>query len=431
MSGKRRQLGDSNMVDADVLIVGGGLAGLCCARRLCGAGVTCRVLEASDAVGGRARTDRMEGFLLDRGFQVLLTAYPEAQQTLDYGALELHPFEPGALVRCGGKFQRLVDPWRRPRHLLATAFSSVGTLGDKLRIAGLRRRVGRFTLEELYEQPEQTTAERLRDEGFSTRIIERFFRPFLGGVFLDRDLETSSRLFTFVFRMFASGDAVLPSQGMGAIAPQLAERLPPGTVCTNSAVARLDEHGVRLADGRQLSGNAIVVATESPAAASLLGEPQPPAGRSVTCLYFAAERPPLDEPILVLNGEGLGIVNNLCVPSLVSSTYAPPGAALVSVTVLGIPAIDGHHLESAVRQQLQEWFGNQVQTWRHLRTYHIPFALPAQSPPALSPVAKSPQKPRRDLALWRLFGHRVHPGRDGFRTARQRRRFCPPRGERR
>ena len=214
---------------------------------------------------------------------------------------------------------------------------------------------------------------------------------------LARDLETSSRLFAFVFRMFASGDAVLPSQGMGAMAQQLAERLPPGTVCTNSAVARLEEHGVRLADGRQLSGKAIVVATESPAAASLLGEPQPPAGRSVTCLYFAAERPPVDEPILVLNGEGMGVVNNLCVPSLVGSTYAPPGADLVSVTVLGIPALDCDHLESAVRQQLQEWFGNQVQTWRHLRTYHIPFALPDQSPPALSPVAKPPR--RRD-GIW-------------------------------
>jgi phytoene dehydrogenase-like protein len=385
------------MVDAEVLIVGGGLAGLCCARRLCGAGVTCRVLEASDAVGGRARTDRMDGFLLDRGFQVLLTAYPEARQTLDYDALELQPFEPGALVRCGGRFQRLVDPWRRPRHVLATAFSSVGTLADKLRIAGLRRRVRRTTLDELYEQPEQSTIERLRQEGFSSRIIERFFRPFLGGVFLDRDLETSSRLFTFVFRMFADGDAVLPAQGMHAIARQLAERLPPGTVHTNSVVERLESRAVRLADGRQLTAKAIVVAVDHPTAARLLGDSQPPAARSATCLYFAAEQPPVNEPILVLNGEGQGLINNLCVPSLVAPTYAPPGAALVSATVLGIPAIDGHHLESSVRQQLQEWFGNQVQTWRHLRTYHIPFALPAQSPPALSPVAKSPR--RRD-GIW-------------------------------
>jgi phytoene dehydrogenase-like protein len=192
--------------------------------------------------------------------------------------------------------------------------------------------------------------------------------------------------------MFASGDAVLPSQGMGAIAQQLAERLPPGTVCTNSAVARLEERGVRLTDGRQLSGRAIVVATESPTAARLVGEAQPPAGRSVTCLYFAAERPPVDEPILVLNGEGLGVVNNLCVPSRVAPAYAPPGAALVSATVLGSPAIADHPLESSVRQELQEWFGNQVKTWRHLRTYHIPFALPVQTPPALSPVAKSPRR---------------------------------------
>jgi hypothetical protein len=131
------------MNDAEMLIVGGGLAGLCCARRLAEAGVNCRVLEASDAVGGRVRTDRVEGFLLDGGFQVLLTAYPESRQTLDYGALELRSFEPGALIRSGGRFQPLVDPWRRPKHILATAFSAVGTLGDTLRIAGLRRRVCR------------------------------------------------------------------------------------------------------------------------------------------------------------------------------------------------------------------------------------------------------------------------------------------------
>lgn len=380
------------MLDAEVLIVGGGLAGLCCARRLCQAGVACRVLEASDAVGGRARTDRVDGFLLDRGFQVLLTAYPEAQQILDYQALDLRPFEPGALIALGGRFQRLADPWRRPRHLLRTAFSAAGTLGDKLRIAGLRRRLGRLTLDQLYEQPERTTAEQLQMEGFSTTIIERFFRPFLGGVFLDRDLETSSRLFSFVFQMFSSGDVVLPSQGMGAIAEQLAERLPPGTVCTNSAVQCLEERRVRLADGREISGKAIVVATEQPAASKLLGDPLPPAARSATCLYFAAARPPVDEPILILNGDGQGIVNNLCVPSLVSPTYAPPGSALVSATVLGVPTVDDASLESAVRQHLQEWFGNQVRTWRHLRTYRIAFALPAQSPPALTPVAKSPRR---------------------------------------
>jgi phytoene dehydrogenase-like protein len=159
----------------------------------------------------------------------------------------------------------------------------------------------------------------------------------------------------------------------------------------------LEPHGVRLTDGRQLAAKAIVVATEYPAAARLLGEPQPPAARSVTCLYFAAEQPPVDEPILVLNGEGRGLVNNLCVPSLVAPAYAPPGASLISATVLGIPAVDDRQLESSVRGQLQEWFGGRVQSWRHLRTYQIPFALPAQAPPSLSPVAKSTN--RRE-GLW-------------------------------
>ena len=315
---------------------------------------------------------------------MLLTAYPEAQHTLDYKTLDLCRVRAGALIRSGGKFQRLVDPWRRPRHLVTTALSSVGTLADKLRIASLRRCLGRLTLEELYEQPEQTTAARLQEEGFSPRITERFFRPFFGGVFLDPDLETSSRLFAFVFSMFAQGDVALPAHGMAAIPLQLAERLPPETVGTNSEVARLEESGVQLTDGRRLSGRAIVLATESPAAARLLGDPPRLAARSVTCLYFAAERPPLDEPTLVLNGEGRGLVNNLCVPSQVSRSYAPPGAALISATVVGIPTLDDRQLEPRWRPDARVvWC--QVQTWRHLRTYRIPFALPAQSPPRSRP----------------------------------------------
>ncbi|MGA1525128.1 MAG: FAD-dependent oxidoreductase, partial [Planctomycetota bacterium] len=103
-----------------VLVVGAGLAGLTCARALSAAGVPVRVLDAADAVGGRVRTDVVEGFRLDRGFQVLQTAYPEARRALDYGALELRPFEPGALVRVAGRFVRVVDPWRRPLGALAS-----------------------------------------------------------------------------------------------------------------------------------------------------------------------------------------------------------------------------------------------------------------------------------------------------------------------
>ena len=379
------------MSNPEVIIIGGGLAGLCCARRLHESGVSFQLLEASDDVGGRARTDEVDGFLLDRGFQVLLTAYPEAQQVLDYDALELARFSPGALVRYRGKFHRFADPWRSPRHVISTAISPVGSLFDKLRVARLRSRVCRGSLDDLFERPETTTIDALRQAGFSPQIIEPFFRPFLGGVFLDRELLTSSRMFEFVFRMFATGDAVLPARGIGAMARQIADQLPEGSVRTGAAVEALDGTMVRLASGEVLQAGAVVVASEAPGAAKLLGDSPPAGGQSVTCLYFAAERPPIDDPILVLNGDGEGPVNNLCVPSQVAETYAPENQSLISVTVLGTP--DGD-IEAAVREQLRDWFGTAVDEWRHLRTYRIPYALPGQAPPALSPVAK-PVK-RRD-----------------------------------
>ncbi len=379
------------MIDPEVLIVGGGLAGLCCARRLHEAGISSRILEASDEVGGRARTDEVEGFLLDRGFQVLLTEYPEAQRVFDYSDLQLACFEPGALIRYQGQFHRFADPWRRPRHLFATARSPVALLRDKLRVARLRRRVCRGSLEDLFSRPETTTIDALRHAGFADSIIERFFRPFLGGVFLDPALRTSSRMFDFVFRMFALGDAALPTRGMAALARQIASNLPDATIQTGVVVNSIQKKSIRLAHGEDLSAETIVLACDAPAAAKLLGAEPPPAGQGVTCLYFAADRPPIQEPILILNGEGTGPVNNICVPSQVTPTYAPENQSLISVTTLGVSDNEAD-LEHAVREQLHDWFGANVNQWRHLRTYRIPYALPSQEPPALSPVAKPAQQ---------------------------------------
>lgn len=373
----------------DVVIIGAGLAGLTCARKLQESGRSVCVLEASDSVGGRVHTARQDGFLLDRGFQVFLTSYPEAKRWLNYDALDLKPFLPGALVRTGGRFQRFVDPWRQPRDLLKVAFSSVATLSDKLKVAALRRRVCQGSLSELYERPELTTEEALREAGFSERIVERFFRPFLGGVFLDRELATSSRMFEFVFRMFSLGEATLPAGGMQAIPEQLAAGLAKGTVRLHQRVTGIDGRRVQLAGGQLIGARAVVLATDAPNASQLLPEQSfPRRQRTVGCLYFAADQPPVREPILVLNGEGQGPVNNLCVPSQVASTYAPAGQSLVSVTVIDTADAHDAQLEAAVRDQLRSWFGASVSSWRHLHTDWIPTALPAQAPPALSPVVK-------------------------------------------
>ena len=297
----------------DTIIGGGGISGLTCARELTAAGLSCQLLEASDQVGGRARTDKVDGFLLDRGFQVFLTAYPEAQAILSYDELELKSFEPGALIRFQGKFRRLADPWRQPRHLLATALSPVASLQDKLRIASFRRHTTRGKPHGSFERPEQTTIDLLRSRGFSEIVIERFFRPFLGGIFLDRDLATSSRMCECVFRMFSLGDATLPAQGMGAIARQLASQLPADVVNVNSPVVALDRQAVVLSSGEKLTARAVILATEAPVASKLLGDNRWATGQSVTNLYFAADEAPIKEPILVLNGDGEGPINNLCV----------------------------------------------------------------------------------------------------------------------
>ncbi|MBS0266167.1 MAG: FAD-dependent oxidoreductase [Planctomycetes bacterium] len=384
----------------DTLIVGAGLAGLACARQLQQAGRSPLILEQSDDVGGRIRTDRVEGFQLDRGFQVLLDSYPEAQRVLDFAALKLQPFQAGALVRQAGKFVRVADPRRHPTAALSTLFSPVGNAADKLRLARLVWNVNRGPLAACFDGPEQTTLDALRQAGLSPEIVEKFLRPFLSGVFLDPKLRTSSKMFQFVFRMFSRGAACLPSAGMRAIPRQLAASLAADAIRLNTTVTAVRPRSVTLASGEQLSAPAVILAVEGPAAAKLAGGSLNSQGVGVTCLYYAAPRPPVDEPLLVLNGEGRGPINNLCVPTNVAATYGPPGEHLVSVSVLSAPA-ERKALEPAVRDQLIDWFGAGARDWRLLRTYRIPYALPDQSPPALA----RPERPVRHRGLYVCGDH--------------------------
>ncbi|MEZ4521226.1 MAG: FAD-dependent oxidoreductase [Thermomicrobiales bacterium] len=204
-----------------VVIVGAGLAGLSCGLHLAAEGIPFSIFEAADQVGGRVRTDEVRGFRLDRGFQVLLTAYPEAAELLDYGDLDLHPFYPGAFVRTGGRFHVLADPFRNPVDGGKTIATPVGSILDKGRVAQLRYRVRSGTLDDLWKHPETTSLNYLRQAGFSTSMIDGFFRPFFGGVFLEPDLRTSSRMLEFIFRMFAQGDIAIPATGMEAIPASL------------------------------------------------------------------------------------------------------------------------------------------------------------------------------------------------------------------
>ena len=361
------------------VIVGAGLAGLACAKRLHKAGVPFLLVDASDRVGGRVRTEEVGGFRLDVGFQVLLTSYPEVVATLDLPQLQLGHFRSGALIRCDGKWARIADPWREPQHLWATALSSAANFADKLRVFGLRRDVGRGDLDRLFERPETTTRERLVEWGFSQRIINRFFGPFFGGVFLEDELDTSSRKFDYLFRLFSTGVAALPAGGMSRIPQQLAADLPNHLLRLGTPVRRVTSTSVALESGETIAAKRVVLACDPWNAARLLGSDKTVRAHGAQTMYFAAPRPPIDEPILLLNGEGAGIVRSLCVPSQVSKGYAPDGQALVSVSLRGTASSPlPEDLPSRVRMELGEWFGDAVQQWQHLRTFEIPQALPAQ-----------------------------------------------------
>ncbi len=351
-------------------MVGAGLAGLACARHLTAAGVEVEVLEAQDQVGGRVRTDRVDGLLLDRGFQVHNTGYPEAGRVLDHTALQLRRFVPGALVRVGDRLHRVGDPRRVPQWALPTARAPIGGLKDKALVAAVAARAALAPPARLLSAAETTTDEALRRRGLSPVVVERFLRPFLSGVFLEEELTTSSRFFDLVWRSFARGTQCVPAAGMGALPAQLAERLPPGTVRLSSPARRVAPGDV---DGRRV--RAVVVAADPASAGRLLpGLPVPPL-HPVTTHYHLAPEPPVREAAIVLDGERSGPVVNSVVLTNAAPSYAP-GRCLVSSSV-----VRGDPSEPAARAHLARLYDVDTAGWDHVATYDVREALPSQAPP--------------------------------------------------
>jgi phytoene dehydrogenase-like protein len=376
--------------DPDVVVVGAGLAGLAAAWHLHQAGLDVVVYEAQDGVGGRVRTDAVDGFRVDRGFQVLLPAYPELRAIPDIAALDLRPFTRGVIADGPRGREMLVPPWRDRRGIAGIAKFVPRRFGDVLRLGAFSARDLVASGAALRDRSSRATADEFQGLKLSDDIVESVLRPFLSGVFLDRDLRTSSRVFHLVWRSFLLGGGALPATGMGALPRLIASRLRPDTVHCGQPVHAITDDGVRLGDGRRVRARAVVTATDADTAASLLPGVSAPAWHSVTTYYYRLTGPAPDTGATLLVDGRSGLLLNTVVISNVAAGYAPDGQALVAASVP--ERLDEPGLEPQVRQRLSVLYGLSTREWDLLATYRIPQALPVMGPhhPLRKPVRVAP-----------------------------------------
>jgi phytoene dehydrogenase-like protein len=359
----------------DVVVVGAGLAGLTCARDLHRAGLDVLVLEADTEVGGRIRTDHVDGLLLDRGFQLLNPAYPRARADLDLGALDLRAFGAGAVVARGDSRRVLADPRRSPRDTWSTATTTLGTLGQRLRLAAWIAEIGFGPAARIKRRPDGPFLDELARRGIDGELVDRVLRPFLSGTLADGELGTSRRLAELIVRSFVKGTPGVPAGGMQAIPEQIAARLPDGTVRCGRPVTSVAAGLVTTADG-QWTARAIVVAAGPVASAALLHQDLGRT-RALSTLYHLAPVSPARRTMLHLDGDRRGPVINSAVLTDAAPSYAP-GRTLVSSSILG--ADDRAATERVVREQLAHIYGCDTRAWEHVRTYAIEHALPDTPP---------------------------------------------------
>ncbi|MGW2183349.1 NAD(P)/FAD-dependent oxidoreductase [Streptomyces sp. NPDC001732] len=360
----------------DVVVVGAGLSGLVCALDLCRAGWRVILLEASEGVGGRMRTDRQDGFLLDRGFQVFNTSYPQVKRRMDLRSLRLRQFTAGVVAHTSKGPVRLADPTREPSAAGALLTGRVVSSRDLAALAALTVRDAVLPASAVRRREDGSTSAALTRAGVSDAAVADILRPFLSGVFLEDRLETSARFFHLVWRSMVRGTLCLPAQGIGAVPAQLADGLPDGVLRLGTPVAEVTDTGVLLEDGSEVPARTVVVATDPATATRLLPDLTVPDTRTVTTYYHAMGRTPMAEPTLMV--DSTGAILNTCVLSEVAPTYAPRGTALVSTSVLGT---DLPGRAQAVLCRLAELYGTDTSGWQQVAARTVEGALPAMLPP--------------------------------------------------
>jgi phytoene dehydrogenase-like protein len=364
------------MTDADVAIVGAGLTGLRAALEVSRAGLSVLVIEKDSSVGGRLKTTHENGATLDHGFQVLLTGYPEFSTLPDLSPLGCRSFWSGARMRLDSEFVDLFDPLRHPSTILKSLYSPISSVGDLLKLFLFVQSSNNRGAQERGE----STAEALERIGFSELFKGAFLKPFLRGVLLDPLLLSDSGLAAFYLRTFSRGAAALPQKGIQAFPELLASTLGRQHLLLDATVANIAAGRVVLQNGDDIRARKVICAVDALSAAAIGGPEQTVPHVGTATVYFLADRPPYTEPLIMLNSDESGPINNLAVVSNVQPSYAPEGKALISASMIGDYArMPESILMPKIRSQLHLWFGAQTADWQHVRSFSIANALPARA----------------------------------------------------
>ena len=355
-----------------IYIIGAGVSGLIAAMVLEESGLSPVIIEATDSIGGRVKTDTIRGYQLDRGFQVLLTAYPAVQKYLDLAALDLQQFKPGAVIFNKGKKSILGDPTRDVSLLLPTLFSGIGTVTDKIKVFKLNKLLKRKTLSEIFEEKERTTLSYLSNFGFSSQMIHQFFKPFFSGIFLEPDLDTSSRMFEFIYKMLGEGYATLPKAGIKAIPQQLAQGLSNTTFQFNTEVSGVEDSEILLDNGENLKSDFTIIATD---ASNLMADLKGHSTQWKSCetLYLETPTRTIDKPLIGLVPDSEALMNNIFFHTSLDMAVRSQNE-LLSVTVVKQHNLSNEALIQRIQRELKEYCG--IDSCDLLKRYTIPKALP-------------------------------------------------------
>ena len=363
----------------DVLVIGAGLAGLQCARELQASGRDVQVWEAADDVGGRIRTDEVDGFLVDRGFQVLNPAYPAVRRWVDVEALRIKPFGAGIGVRLDDRLAVLAHPIREPQQLAATLRSGLLNPASLTRLARWAApALGRpARIKTAPDQPLREALDRAGVTGSLRAVVDRFY----AGVLLEDGGDTSNDFALLLLRMFVLGAPGLPVAGMQALPRQLAAGLKIRTHARVESVVP-GAGGVAVhAEGASVRAAAVVVATD-PVSAGALTAVQAPAMKGVVTWWYAAPEPPIALDMLCVDGRPRpgGPLVNVAVMTAAAPSYAPPGRHLLQASALLHPGQDAP-TEQEARRHSAEIFGSSASGWEVVARHEIDHALPTQLPP--------------------------------------------------